>query len=43
MFERDGHQKVASRSQSDTDWTSYKQRKKKVNHTIKEAKTALLK
>ena len=43
MFERDRLEKVASRSQSDTDWTRCKQRKNKVNHTIKEAKTALLK
>ena len=43
MFERDRLEKVASRSQSDTDWTRYKQRKSEVNHSIKEAKTALLK
>ena len=43
MFERDRLQNVASKSRSDTDWTNYKQRKNKVNHTIKEAKTALLK
>ena len=42
MFERDRLQRVASKSQSYTDWTRYKQRKNKVNHTIKEAKTALL-
>ena len=28
MFERDRRKKVASRSQSDTDWTRYKQQKK---------------
>ena len=43
MFERDRLEKVASRSQSDTDWIRYKRRKNKVNHTIKEAKTVLLK
>ena len=39
MFERDTLKKVPSRSQSDADWTRYKQQKKNnVNHSIKRAK-----
>ena len=38
MFEKDRLKKVASRSQSDADWTNYKQQKNKVNCNVKEAK-----
>ena len=38
MFERDRLKKVASRSQSDADWTNYKQQKNKDNCNVKKAK-----